>query len=86
MSKLSDSGKLNFATFTYKLKVKSMKGILLVTGILTSAIFLTISCTKKQAKPEESLFSPSFTSEIESFGSYSYPDWSVVTFKVEFKR
>ncbi len=47
--------------------------ILLTTGIVLTA--LIISCTNNPVKPVHNVVSPSFTSDIESFGSYRYPDW-----------
>lgn len=38
------------------------------------AIFPT-SCREKQAKHEPKVFTPSFTSDIESFRAYQYPEW-----------
>jgi len=58
--------------------------LLLPDWILLASI--AVSCRNKPVEQAPGTVSPFFTSEIESFGSYSYPDWSVVTFKVEFKR
>lgn len=41
----------------------------------TMLVFTIISCKSKQTKPEPKLFSPSFTSDMESFWNYRYPDW-----------
>ena len=38
-------------------------------------VILASSCSSKQVKQEEELFTPAFTSDIESFRSYKYPEW-----------
>jgi alpha-L-fucosidase len=46
---------------------------LLVIGL--TAIILVSCGEKKPAKPEPKVFTPSFTSDLESFRAYSYPEW-----------
>jgi len=36
---------------------------------------LMISCNSNPVKPEQALFEASFTSDIESFNQYQYPEW-----------
>ena len=45
------------------------KAFVLIMGILV------YSCTGKQPVLTEPIFNPSFTSDIESFGQYNYPEW-----------
>lgn len=52
-----------------------MTGILKFFGSVILLVILASSCTSKQAKQEEDLFSPAFTTDIESFRSYKYPEW-----------
>lgn len=47
---------------------------LILTTIALLAIFVT-SCNEKKAKPEPKVFTASFSSDIESFRAYSYPEW-----------
>lgn len=49
-----------------------MKSISLFVSALSIALF-TVSCKTKE--PEKTTFSPIFTSDIESFRNYRYPDW-----------
>jgi alpha-L-fucosidase len=47
-------------------------------NLLTIALLaiVMVSCAeKKPAKPEPKVFTPSFTSDIESFRAYQYPEW-----------
>jgi alpha-L-fucosidase len=46
---------------------------ILKTGVVLAAVLL--SCNNKPARPVENVVSPSFTSEIESFKDYRYPEW-----------
>ncbi|MBN1108884.1 MAG: alpha-L-fucosidase [Bacteroidales bacterium] len=46
-----------------------------IYGYLILIIFLTGACCGKTEKEEENIFSPSFTSDIESFRAYKYPEW-----------
>jgi alpha-L-fucosidase len=46
---------------------------LIKAGLIIAA--LTVSCNNKPVKPVQDLISPAFTSDIESFRSYRYPDW-----------
>ena len=43
-------------------------------AVALSAILIS-SCKVKEAKPEPKVFTPSFTSDLESFRAYSYPEW-----------
>ncbi len=43
--------------------------------VLSACALLAISCTGKQAKPAQKEILPSFTSDIESFEQYRYPEW-----------
>lgn len=50
----------------------------LVKIILTFLTFVSVilsSCNEKKVKPEPQVFNPSFTSDIESFRAYQYPEW-----------
>jgi len=51
-----------------------MKNAICILTILIPAIF-AVSCKNKPVKEEQVTFSPAFTSDIESFRNYSYPDW-----------
>jgi alpha-L-fucosidase len=50
------------------------KAILLFQTGLTIAV-LALSCTSNPVRPVKNVVTPSFTSDIESFRSYSYPAW-----------
>jgi alpha-L-fucosidase len=54
------------------MKIKSPEFII-SAGIIM--IFFVISCTSKPQKAERKVFTPSFTTEMESFTQYQYPDW-----------
>jgi alpha-L-fucosidase len=43
--------------------------------VIALSVILISSCKEKQAKPEPKVFTPSFTSDIESFRAYQYPEW-----------
>jgi alpha-L-fucosidase len=43
--------------------------------IFLAVILITFSCKEKKVTQEVKLFTPSFTSDIESFKAYSYPEW-----------
>jgi len=45
--------------------------------LLTSIVLgvITVSCNNKPVKPVQNNVSPSFTSDLESFRNYRYPDW-----------
>jgi alpha-L-fucosidase len=49
----------------------------LVTYLIAVPVLavMTISCKNQPAQKEEVLFSPSFTSDLESFRQYRYPEW-----------
>ena len=55
---------------TFKINYILMKNLFIV-----SAVFVLASCAGKQQQPIQNEFSPSFTSDIESFRDYKYPDW-----------
>ncbi len=44
-------------------------------GIAIFILALTLCCKSRHSNEEQKLFSPSFTSDIESFRNYRYPDW-----------
>ncbi len=46
--------------------------VFLVIPVLAAVFF---SCRNKEMKTEQVTFSPTFTSDIESFRDYRYPDW-----------
>ncbi len=46
--------------------------VFLVLPVITAILF---SCRNKEPKAEQVTFSPTFTSDIESFRDYRYPDW-----------
>jgi alpha-L-fucosidase len=52
-----------------------INGIALVSAACLTCLLGTVSCTGKKPKPEATLFTPSFTPELESFRQYKYPDW-----------
>lgn len=54
-----------------------MKNILFLqkSAVMLTIVFTIYSCTGKQPEVEERLFTPSFTSDIESFRQYRYPEW-----------
>jgi alpha-L-fucosidase len=47
----------------------------LVIATVIVCMFWAYSCKSKTPKPETTVFSASFTSDIESFGQYKYPEW-----------
>ena len=51
-----------------------MKKICFFPAILV-LVAVSVSCKSKAPKTEQITFSPSFTSDIESFRNYRYPDW-----------
>jgi alpha-L-fucosidase len=44
-------------------------------AIVLTALVMVSCAEKKPAKPEPKVFTPSFTSDIESFRAYQYPEW-----------
>ena len=54
--------------------MKTSRFAFLTFAIALLALFI-VSCTNKQVKPEQKVFTASFTPEIESFTQYQYPDW-----------
>lgn len=44
-------------------------------GFLILLILLTDSCSVRTERKEENLFTPSFTTDMESFRAYKYPEW-----------
>ncbi|NMC39317.1 MAG: alpha-L-fucosidase, partial [Bacteroidales bacterium] len=44
-------------------------------GVVILLVILASSCSSKQVKQDEKLFTPAFTSDIESFRAYQYPEW-----------
>ena len=55
------------------LSLKRISPILIL--ILCSVSVVFVSCKRKQEKQAPRIFSPSFTSDIESFRQYEYPEW-----------
>ncbi|MBK9390109.1 MAG: alpha-L-fucosidase [Bacteroidetes bacterium] len=53
--------------------LKRNRTILIV--ILCSVSGLFVSCKENQEKPAPRIFTPSFTSDFESFRQYEYPEW-----------
>jgi alpha-L-fucosidase len=54
------------------MKAKRLTSFILA---VSAAVLLLVSCTGKQAKPVQNEVMPTFTSDIESFKQYRYPEW-----------
>jgi alpha-L-fucosidase len=54
--------------------VKTKRLFISVLAFLVITAFV-VSCTNKPVKKEQTLFTASFTPELESFRQYRYPDW-----------
>jgi alpha-L-fucosidase len=52
-----------------------MKKTILLLPAWILLVSIAVSCRNKPVEQAPGTVSPSFTSDIESFGSYSYPDW-----------
>ena len=53
--------------------MKTSRLLSVFAGLLLAVIL--VSCSSGEKKPEPKAFTPSFTSDIESFRDYQYPEW-----------